>query len=217
MRAGTACRSGRRYNHEMNILVVFAHPIRESFTGQIMDNFVKGAARAGHSIDINDLYASNFKPVMSPEELVLQFEGKPPPDEILAEQARYEACDAMVLVFPVWWWTVPAILKGWFERVFTAGWAYPIDVKDPACTLSGERKGMILCCGGASKATYEEQGKEPTVARTLARSTFGYINAKHVTTHIFHGARTSVDISDDCMARRTEYLRQAYEIGKSFG
>ena len=49
---------------------------------------------------------------MSPEELVLQFEGKPPPEEIFAEQARYEACDAMVLIFPVWWWIVLAATIG---------------------------------------------------------------------------------------------------------
>lgn len=201
----------------MHILIVFAHPMRESFTGQIMDNFVSGAFEAGHSIDINNLYANNFQPVMSSEELVRQFEGLPPPEEILAEQRRYEVCDAMVLIFPVWWWTVPAILKGWLERVFTAGWAYPIDVDDPACTLSGKRKGMILCCGGASEATYADQGKDPTVAKALARSTFGYVNAERVTTHIFHGARTSVKISESCISRRTRYLHQAYEIGKNFG
>ena len=180
-----------------------------------MDNFVKGATEAGHSIDINDLYSKNFQPVMSADELVRQFEGKSAPKEILAEQSRYVACDALVLVFPVWWWTVPAILKGWFERVFTAGWAYPIDTENPACTLSGEREGMILCCSGASEATYAEQGKEPTVARTLARSTFGYINAERVTTHIFYGARTSLKISEACMSRRTKYLQQVYEIGKN--
>jgi NAD(P)H dehydrogenase (quinone) len=202
----------------MNILVVFAHPMRDSFTGEVLDNFTRGARDTGHVVELADLYREKFDPLLNATELTAQFEGRALPDDILAEQARYERCNAMVLIFPVWWWSVPAMLKGWIDRVFSAGWAYPVGEKDPSTTMlaSAQRKNMILCCAGGSPDLYETQGADPTVERQLARAVFGYFGADSATVHIFHGARTSVDISPRGKARRREHLERAYAIGKDF-
>ena len=101
----------------MRILVVFAHPKRDSFTGRILDSFVAGLEQAGHVAEVADLYSEGFQPLLVPEDYA-QWEDRPMPADVLREQARVERSEGIALVFPVWWWSMPAILKGWFDRVF---------------------------------------------------------------------------------------------------
>jgi NAD(P)H dehydrogenase (quinone) len=135
----------------VRILVVFAHPKRDSFTGRILDSFVAGLEQAGHVAEVADLYGEGFQPLLVPEDYA-QWEDRPMPADVIREQARVERSEGIALVFPVWWWSMPAILKGWFDRVFSAGWAYSEDY-DPEGSLLPGRKFVLLCPAGSSEAT----------------------------------------------------------------
>lgn len=109
----------------MNILLVLAHPRGDSFTGAIADTFSEAAINAGHRVERADLYAEKFDPVLYEEdEPDWGDAGKKYSEDVTREMDRIRRNDATVMVFPIWWWSMPAILKGWIDRVWNHGFAY---------------------------------------------------------------------------------------------
>ncbi len=123
----------------MKVLIVFAHPERKSFNGAMIDAAVAALEAAGHTVVVSDLYRMGFDPVSSrtnftsvkdPDYLKPQIEemyaaevgGFSP--EVEAEIEKVEACDLMIFQFPLWWFGLPAILKGWVDRVMAMGRTY---------------------------------------------------------------------------------------------
>jgi putative NADPH-quinone reductase len=105
---------------------VFAHPVPVSFGAAVRDAAVEGLEAAGHQVDLLDLYAAGFDPVLSKEAHALH---RSPPDtkpEIAGWVASLQAAGALVLVYPTWWGGQPAILKGWMDRVLVEGVAYTL-------------------------------------------------------------------------------------------
>ncbi len=107
----------------MQVLLVVAHPDRTSLTHALAHEFVAGAAVHGHRFDWLDLYAEGFDPVASLEEYRAWPRREVSP-EIVRQQARVQAAAGLVLCYPIWWATPPAILQGWLQRVFTQGFAF---------------------------------------------------------------------------------------------
>ena len=114
----------------MRILYVYCHPLPESFHAAIRVEALAGLAAAGHEVDLLDLYAENFDPVLSEEgrrhyhdEAVNQAGLEP-------IVARLQRAEAVVVQFPTWCFGPPAMLKGFFDRLFMPGVAF--DLTDPA-------------------------------------------------------------------------------------
>lgn len=107
----------------MKVLIVTAHPVAESFTLARARRFADGLAAAGHEAEIANLYEEGFDPAVSAEELKKWQEGEVAP-EVAAYQARIREADGLVLVYPVWWGTPPAVLAGWLHRVLSRGFAF---------------------------------------------------------------------------------------------
>jgi len=109
----------------MKILLVFCHPRRDSLTGAVANAFAEGAAESGHEIEWADLYGEGFDPVLMPDdEPDWTIENKRYSDTVHREMERIDRNDAIVMVFPIWWWSMPAMLKGWVDRVWNKDWAY---------------------------------------------------------------------------------------------
>lgn len=112
----------------MRILVVFAHPVPTSFNGAVRDVAVAALAAAGHNVDQIDLYADGFDPRMSTDERLAYETLQPILDpRIAAYVERVRAAEGLVFVYPTWWWGLPAILKGWLERVLVPGVGFVLD------------------------------------------------------------------------------------------
>ena len=123
----------------MKVFIVFAHPEPKSFGRRLLDRAVDALRGAGHEVAVSDMYAMRFNPVASdadfsarrfPDNLYYDREQKHAhqhaafaPD-IQSEMDKLLWCDALVLQFPLWWFSVPAIMKGWIDRVFANGVAY---------------------------------------------------------------------------------------------
>ncbi len=108
----------------VSALVVFCHPVAESFSAAIRDRVMATLDRAGVNVTLSDLYADGFQPLLGREERLAHLDqGHRPPD--LEPQFRALA-DArlVVFVFPTWWYGPPAMLKGWLDRVLRAGIAF---------------------------------------------------------------------------------------------
>jgi NAD(P)H dehydrogenase (quinone) len=114
-----------RRETRMKILVVVVHPRPSSLTHAVARTFAEALEARGHAAVWADLHAEGFDPVLrEADEPDWNHPAKAYSPEVRAEMARIEAAEATVVVFPVWWWSMPAMLKGWIERVWNNGWAY---------------------------------------------------------------------------------------------
>lgn len=158
----------------MNVLWVFAHPEPRSLNGSLRDAGVGALADAGHACRMSDLYAMDWKSTVDAddfddrlpdEKLVVTSASRHAHDagtlsaDIRGEQDKLHWADALVLQFPLWWYGMPAILKGWFDRVFVKGFAY--GVTDPGSgrtlrygegALAGKRALTLLTTGSPEPA-----------------------------------------------------------------
>lgn len=110
--------SGRRF------LVVLAHPLRASFAAALARTVVETLEARGHSADLLDLYAEDFDPRLTAAERESYMTGKFDASTIAPLADRLKAADGLILVFPQWWFNLPAILKGFIDRVFVPGVAF---------------------------------------------------------------------------------------------
>lgn len=122
-----------------NVLIVFAHPDARSLTRQMADTAADALEAAGHMVMTSDLYgtgwkaefdAADFPGRLDPERLDFvresyhAFTGETQTADVVREQEKLLAADALILQFPLWWFSMPAILKGWIDRVWACGFTY---------------------------------------------------------------------------------------------
>jgi putative NADPH-quinone reductase len=106
----------------MQALVVIAHPCSDSFTHAAAGSATRGLERAGHTVDVIDLYAERFRAEMSLAEQRAYHSDQPVLDPQVGDHAaRLQRAELLVFVYPTWWSGLPAILKGWLERVLVPG------------------------------------------------------------------------------------------------
>jgi NAD(P)H dehydrogenase (quinone) len=112
----------------VQVLVVHAHPDSDSYSTALRDAAVRGLEKAGHDVTVLDLYAEAFVPAMSAAEQRAYESGDPISDGQVAAHANLlRSANALVFVYPTWWFGMPAIMKGWLERVFVPGVAFHLD------------------------------------------------------------------------------------------
>jgi NAD(P)H dehydrogenase (quinone) len=158
----------------MNILIVFAHPEPQSLNGSLKNHAVQRLQAAGHAVQVSDLYAMQWKPTLDAADGTRQppaprFE--PSRDsayayqhgvqsaDIAAEQDKLRWADAVIFQFPLWWFSMPAIMKGWFERVYAYGFAY--GVGEHSDQRWGERYGEGKLAGKRAMLVVTTGGWEP--------------------------------------------------------
>ena len=114
----------------MRTLVVIAHPSTDSFCHALTDRAVAGLRAAGHDVTVLDLYAEGFRVAMSADERTAYHGDEPILDPVVGLHAdAVLAAEALVFVYPTWWSGLPAILKGWLDRVLVPGVGFRFDEK----------------------------------------------------------------------------------------
>lgn len=114
----------------MRVLHLYCHPVPESFHGALRAAVGRGLAKAGHEVDLLDLYAEGFEPVLGAEERRSYHDPGRNRQGLEPLIARLQAAEALVVQFPTWCFGPPAMLKGFFDRLFLPGVAF--DLSDPA-------------------------------------------------------------------------------------
>jgi NAD(P)H dehydrogenase (quinone) len=110
----------------MRYLVIYAHPDRNSFHTAIHECVVATLSASGHEVDDCDLYAEGFQPLLSREERKAYYDAGRNRAAVLSEIKRLERSQGLIFVFPTWWYGMPAILKGYFDRVWVPGFAFEL-------------------------------------------------------------------------------------------
>jgi len=151
----------------MNVLFVLAHPEPTSFNARLVELGKSAFENAGGSVRISDLYAQGFDPVERAEHYVDRFE--PTTFSPLAEQRhafktgtlasdvqaeieKLEWADLVIFQFPIWWHTIPAILKGWMDRVFVSGGLYTSKMRYDQGYFRGKRAMCSITSGAPAEA-----------------------------------------------------------------
>jgi len=141
----------------MKVFVVYCHPSRNSFTYQLKEEFLKGLKDANHEFIVSDLYQMKFNGDISEEEYEREAFYRtdiPVPEDVLIEQRKIQESDAIVLIYPVFWTEAPAKLVGWFDRVWTCGFAY-----DPNPQMKTLKKALFILSAGNTLKSLEETGE----------------------------------------------------------
>lgn len=111
----------------MRILLVLAHPLEDSFAASVARTAKESLEAKGHTVDLLDLYREGFDPRLTLAERGSYFDERYDASEVSVWVDRLKAADGLMLVFPQWWFNFPAILKGFFDRVFAPGVAFDHD------------------------------------------------------------------------------------------
>jgi len=155
----------------MNVLIVFAHPEPRSLNASLRDVAVEQLKAEGHAVQQSDLYGMNWKAQIDRDDFpslaadvrlgVAQasgeaFLGNGLTNDVRLEQEKLQWADAVILQFPLWWFSMPAILKGWIDRVFSRGFAYGVGEHSEKRwgdrygegVLAGKRAMLLVTVGG---------------------------------------------------------------------
>jgi NAD(P)H dehydrogenase (quinone) len=178
----------------MNVLLVLAHPRRDSLTGQAAEAFASAAIERGHTIEWADLVAERFDPVLQePDEPNWNDSHKTYSAEVLLEMARIERNHATVMFFPVYWWSMPAILKGWIDRVWNNGWAYG-DRKFP------QRRVWMVGIAGTLTDAYQKRGYDRAMQIQLETGILDYCGVAERRLELLFGSIEGKPYPDEILA-----------------
>ncbi len=143
----------------MNVLIVFSHPGIKSYTFQVLQQLKAEFTLRKWEIEISDLYAMNFQTDISEQEYERESLYKielPIAADVLLEHEKIEKADCIIFLYPVWWSDCPAKLKGWFDRVYTVGYAYKHN--ESIHKMKPVKYGVALCTAGYSNEILIEMG-----------------------------------------------------------
>lgn len=187
----------------MKILIIFAHPEPASFNAALRDAATDTLKKSGHEIKVSDLYAMKFKSELSGsdflsrkvqpefnafiEQLHACQTGTFTPD-IMGEMEKVRWADLLIFQFPIYWTGMPAIMKGWLDRVFAAGFAFhPFTASYYEKGLLVGKKAMIVTSCGANQEMYSAGGKHGDINALLGyitHNTFEYTGMQALPTFV---------------------------------
>jgi NAD(P)H dehydrogenase (quinone) len=203
----------------MHALFVYAHPEPTSFTGALKDAGAATLRQAGHTVEVSDLYAEKFDPVagrhdfravadagrfhyQTEQALAHETQGFAP--DLVREQQRFLKADLVIWFYPIWWGGMPAILKGWFDRVLAFGFAYA-DGRRFDSGFFPEKRGLLCLSTGGTRQRFSAEdvyGDIRTVLWPAQRLMIEYLGMDALEPFVAYGA-PRVDAE-----AREAYLRQ---------
>lgn len=188
----------------MRVFVVFAHPERRSFNGALLRTTLETLEAASHELRVSDLYADGFNPVSGrhnftsardPDYFKQQLEELHATDvdgfapSIEAEIQKLEWCGLMIWQFPLWWFGLPAMLKGWVDRVFAMGRTYGGGHFYENGVFRGKRAFISLTTGGPAEAYVRGgfNGGIDGILRPIQRGMLRFVGFDVLAPHIIFG------------------------------
>lgn len=166
----------------MKHLIIYSHPNPNSLNSYLKNVLVELLESNNNEVMVRDLYALNFNPVLSLEDMAGQRHGLVAKD-VKLEQDLITWADCITFIHPIWWTGLPAIMKGYIDRVFSYGFAYRYDQGIQKGLLVG-KKTIIINTHGKSKAEYEQMGMDKALLLTSDKGIYTY-SGLEVVEHLF--------------------------------
>jgi NAD(P)H dehydrogenase (quinone) len=181
----------------MKALIVYAHPEPTSFNGALKDRAVACLEGAGHAVQVTDLYAENFDPragrhdfigMCDPDRFDYQVEQEHATDtnrfapELAREHERLMWCDLLIVQYPMWWFSTPAILKGWVDRVLAYRRFYDLKHRYATGVMKG-RHGILSVTTGGTPERFSAEGIFGEIEQYLRPMQFGMLEYMGMEAH----------------------------------
>jgi NAD(P)H dehydrogenase (quinone) len=157
----------------MKACIVFAHEGERSFNHEILNRVTTACDKIGIDYKVRDLYRMKFKAVFDAEDMRL-VEQKQISADLEEEQELLTEADLLVMIYPVWWWAPPAILKGYIDRVFTDGFAFHYEADGPKGLLTG-KQAIVLTTTRESEQEMRAKGLDQVVKKQIADGTLSFM------------------------------------------
>jgi NAD(P)H dehydrogenase (quinone) len=196
-------RDGNWTERPLRTLLVVAHVRRSSLTGQVADAFAEAAGANGHEFEWADLARERFDPVLrEADEPDWDDPDKVYSEDVQREMSRIERNEATVMIFPIYWWSMPALLKGWIDRVWNNGWAYG------ARKFPHNRVWMIGIAGGLPDS-FAKRGYDTAIQTQLDVGILDYCGIRDRRLQLLHGSIEGKEYP-------SEILLQARTLGSEY-
>lgn len=194
----------------MHSLIVTAHPEPGSLTHAIAQRIgaAIAASDAGNTVAHANLMAEGFDPRFTAQDQALFRGTGGVPADVAAEHARLDATDTLVLVYPLYWWSFPALLKGWIDRVFTQGWAYQDGADGKVQKKLQRLRVHLVGVGGAGAEMIERRGYGTAMKTQIDMGIFDYCGARVLSSELLLDADSGA---------AQAHLQTAVEIGRKIG
>lgn len=193
----------------MHILTVVAHPRENSLTMDATKQFIDGLKKKGHTVEVLDLYREEFDPVMVE---------KDEPDwsrgdlhyskRVMEEIDRLNQADGLAFVFPIWWYSIPAIMKGYIDRVWQYNYAYGNH------KLPHERIQWIGLVGG-SKEGFEKRSYDKLVKHYLNIGLSQFVGVDTSRVNLLYGTLEASSEAEK-NAYYTSWMNEAHQLGLEY-
>jgi NAD(P)H dehydrogenase (quinone) len=196
----------------MNVLIVHAHENEQSFCSALKNRAKEYYTSNGHTVEISDLYRMNFNPVAGKhdfkslsgeshykvqKEQVYAFQHDQFVPELKREMEKLERANIVIFSFPLWWFSLPAILKGWVDRVFAMGFAYGAGKGVYENGVFPEKKALLTFTTGGPEIAYKPDGKNGDIDKIVYHINHGmlyFVGMQTLPPFIVYGASR---LSDD--------------------
>lgn len=168
----------------MHILAVYAHPSRKSFNRALLDVLLDVAGTKGHKCEVLDLYADGFQPSLTEEDFAA-FDRGNVPEDVQRMQDAVNRSDIVVFIHPIWWFGLPAIMKGWIDRVFSYGFAYSHDSRGVKPLLTGKKAIIVNTAGGAETTGYDDTGYKSAMIKLTDVGIYNFVGLDVILRRMF--------------------------------
>ena len=167
----------------MKVVSVLSSHYPGSFTQALNDAFGSGLAEAGHELVTIDLYGERFDPVMNGADFN-QFQGGDLPEDVVRHHGLLADAGVLAFFYPVWWNDMPAIMKGWIDRIMAKGFAY--DIVDGQKVGTFPVKKILLFCTLGNAAEDQHPGLEQAMRTKEEQGVFAYTGCTEIDHHFLY-------------------------------
>lgn len=155
----------------MRILIIYSNHHGDNFNSGLLKRLISKITESGDELMVRDLYQMNFDPVLRTSDFEMISAGNPPED-IRKEQEFIKWADVLLFIYPIWWGGMPAIVKGYIDKVFSWGFAYKSNGNGPYPLLT-DKKAILMNSFGQTRAEYE-MGMFAAMNRVNSEGVFGF-------------------------------------------
>ncbi|MEG0326961.1 MAG: NAD(P)H-dependent oxidoreductase [Erysipelothrix sp.] len=163
----------------MKTLIVYTHPWDGSFNHHVFEETKRLITEKGNEVDVIDLHSDGFKPDFTPEDLRVFGKGEYADAQAEDYVNRLKEADEVIFIHPIWWYGAPAMLKGFFDKVFLKGQTYVQDENHNIKGILGIKKSAVFTTGNINKEFFSALG-DP-IERTMIQGIFGMVGIENTT------------------------------------
>lgn len=191
----------------MSSLIVVSNPEPASLSHHVADRLAQRLPRGG--VEVADLAREGFDPRYRVGDRVAYVGGEFP-DDVAAEQRRIDRASDLVLVYPVYWWSMPALLKGWIDRVFANGWAFDVGVDAGVSPRLQKLTMHQIPVAGTGPDDLARYGYDDAMRTQIERGIVDFVGARRgVTAFVYESEQESAQARADAVERAVAAVSEA--------